>query len=220
MARWSKQPIQPSTYYQPVYVDYGKRKTFYAPCITFGIIILCMFMPYFTFEHEELTNSEEKEVCEILYKGIQASTNVDSDIETDDLECPMNGFAATAYSADTISNFETDDFEDEGDSSAPDSSLEEEDEDDELFYFGLAMLMMLASPFVYIIVAASSMISILFKKYPIILGIVQLLYIVLLLIFSYMGEIDTGSTMSVHSNFAGIGVLLSGFAAIGFLIPK
>ena len=67
---------------------------------------MMMFTPFLTFDHEDLSNSEEKEFCEGFYEEIQSSTNSNDNVESDDIECPMNGYSSTIYSLETISNFD------------------------------------------------------------------------------------------------------------------
>lgn len=227
------QPIQQEQVYQTnqpvqIYQENSKRikyisksnpKTFYAPLITLGLIAVLMFTPFLTFEHDELTNSEEVEACEFLYTLLQSSTNSDENVESDDLECPMNGYSSTMYSVETISNFDTDDLTDETSSSSePDDSSEVEEE---IAMFGTAMIMLFLAPIVYIIFAIFALISIGFKKYPMLIGFFQLTYIVLFIVFSTMGVIgEDDFEFSVHGNFTGIGMYLIGFAGIGYFIRK
>lgn len=216
-------------------------KTFYAPLIAAGLVFILMFTPFLTFEHDELTNSEEGEVCVLIYQSFQSGFNDDEFVESDDLECPMNGYASSIYSLETISNFEIDDTGSESDwfvcdngEEIPSNYVNDGKEDcgdgsdetaadvgDEEEMFAIAMLMLFASPFVYIIFAFSTILSIWLKKYPIIIGVLQILFVVLFIIVSLGGSMSDGSfELSVHGNFAGIGIYLVGFASIGYLIPK
>jgi hypothetical protein len=53
------------------------------------------------------------------------------------------------------------------------------------------------------------------------IGVLQLLYVLLFVIVSLGGSMSDGSfELSVHGNFAGIGIYLVGFVSIGYLIPK
>jgi hypothetical protein len=222
---------------------FAKRggKTFYAPLIAAGLVFILMFTPFLTFEHDELTNSEEGEVCVLIYQSFQSVSNDDEFVESDDLECPMNGYASSIYSLETISNFEIDDTESESDwfvcangeeipsnyvndgkedcSDGSDESAADVGGEEEMFV--IAMLMLFASPFVYILFAFSTILSIWLKKYPIMIGVLQLLYVLLFVIVSLGGSMSDGSfELSVHGNFAGIGIYLVGFVSIGYLIPK
>ena len=194
-------------------------KTFYAPLITTSLVFLLMLTPFLIFEHDEFTNSEEKEFCVVIYQSFQSAMNEDEFVESDDLECPMNGYASSIYSIETISNFEIDDDESSaGDDTDTDSSSSTSDEEER---FGIAMLMLFASSFVYILFAVLAVLCIWFKKYPIVVGILQLLYLVSFIIVSSGGLISDGSfELSVHGNFAGIGIYLVGLVSIGYLIPK
>ena len=50
-------------YQQPIqYIAKAPEKTFYAPLITLGLVVLLMFTPFLTFQHDELSNSEEEDV--------------------------------------------------------------------------------------------------------------------------------------------------------------
>jgi len=196
-------------------------KTFYAPLITAGLVFLLMFTPFLIFEHDEMTNSEEDEVCVLIYQSFQSASNDEEFVESDDLECPMNGYASSIYSIETISNFEID--ADESSAGANDN-LDDESSNgtsDEEERFVVAMLMLFASPFLYILFALLGVLCTWFKKYPIAVGILQLLFVVLFIIVSSGGLISDGSfELSVHGNFAGIGIYLVGFVSIGYLIPK
>ena len=81
--------------------------------------------------------------------------------------------------------------------------------------------MLFASPFVYLLFALLSIFSVWLKKYPIVIGILQLLFVVLFMIISSSGSIgDDSFELSAHGNFAGIGIYLVGFVSIGYFIPK
>ncbi len=83
------------------------------------------------------------------------------------------------------------------------------------------MLMLIASPFVYLLFAVLSLLSVLANKTPILIGILQLTFVVLFTIISLSGSIgDDTFELTVHGNFAGIGIYLVGYASIGYLIPK
>ena len=194
-------------------------KTFYAPLITTGLVFLLMLTPFLIFEHDEFTNSEEKEFCVFIYQSFQSAMNEDEFVESDDLECPMNGYSSSIYSIETISNFEIDEDESSaGDDTDTDSSSSTSDEEER---FGIAMLMLFASPFVYMLFALLAVLCIWFKKYPIVVGILQLVYVLSFIIVSSGGLISDGSfELSVHGNFAGIGIYLVGLVSIGYLIPK
>lgn len=194
-------------------------KSFYTPLITTGLVFLLMLTPFLIFEHDEFTNSEENETCVLIYQSFQSASNEDEFVESDNLECPMNGYASSIYAIETISNFEIDDDESSaGDDTDTDSSSSTSDEEER---FVIAMLMLFASPFVYILFALLAVLCIWFKKYPIVVGILQLVYIVSFIIVSSGGLISDGSfELSVHGNFAGIGIYLVGFVSIGYLIPK
>ena len=194
-------------------------KTFYAPLITTGLVFLLMLTPFLIFEHDDFTNSEENEFCVLIYQSFQSASNEDEFVESDDLECPMNGYASSIYSIETISNFEIDDDESStGDDTDTDSSNSTSDEENR---FVIAMLMLFASSFVYILFALLAILCVWFKKYPIAVGILQLLYVVSFIIVSSGGLISIGSfELSVHGNFAGIGIYLVGLVSIGYLIPK
>ena len=217
-------------------------KTFYAPLITAGLVFLLMFTPFLIFEHDELTNSEEDEVCVLIYQSFQSATNDDEFVESDDLECPMNGYTSSIYSIETISNFEIDDLDEDSDwfvcdngeeipsyyvndgiedcsDGSDETELIEANIEEDMFV--IAMLMLFASPFVYLLFALISLFSVWLKKYPIVIGILQLLFVVLFMIISSGGSMgDDSFELSVHGNFAGIGIYLVGFVSLGYFIPK
>tara|TARA_Y100000766_G_C18831960_1_gene568504 strand:- start:56 stop:1012 length:957 start_codon:yes stop_codon:yes gene_type:complete len=221
----SQQPVeirsQPLTYVTTrpkTYRKTGSQKTYYAPIITILLTAMMMFTPFLTFDHEDLSNSEEREVCEEFFAIIQSSTNSNDIVESNDIECPMNGYSSTIYSLETISNFDPEDIEGEGEDSA-DSS----ENDDEYAWFGIAFLFLLFSPIAYIIFVILSLISVgLLNKYPTLIGFLQLIYLGFFLIASMLGTIDITDDVqfSAHSNFAGMGVFFVGFLGIGYLIPK
>lgn len=221
----SQQPVeirsQPLTYVTTrpkTYRKKGPQKTYYAPIITILLTAMMMFTPFLTFDHEELSNSEEKEVCEGLYIAFQSTTNSDENVESDDIECPMNGYSSTIYSLETISNFDTEDLEEEEEEPA-DST----ENNDEYEWFGIAFLLLLFSPIAYIIFVILSLLSIsLFQKYPILIGVIQLIYLAFFLFASLLGTVDITDEfqLSAHANFAGAGVYVVGVLGIGYLIPK
>ena len=150
------QPIAQS-YKQPQTIHYISKKpekTFYAPLITFGLVFLLMFTPFLTFQHDELSNDEEEDVCEIFYSAIQSGASGD-DVDIDELDnvnCPMNGYSSTFYSIETIADIDTDGFT----SDAPDDSSGSEPEDDEDIeseeaMFVVALIMLLLAPIIYLI---------------------------------------------------------------------
>ena len=218
------QPVQISS--QPVtYIESGTKtyrkkvtqKTYYAPIVTILLTAMIMFTPFLTFDHEELSNSEEKEFCEEFYAIIQSSTNSDGNVESDDFECPMNGYSSTIYSLETISNFDTEDLED--DEEEPNDTGESQDE---LEWFAIAFLLLLFSPIAYIAFAILSLMSVgLFNKYPILIGFLQLLYVGIFLIASMLGTVDVTDDIQFSAlNFTGVGVLFVGVLSFGYLIPK
>ena len=219
----SQQPVeirsQPLTYVTTrpkTYRKKGSQKTYYAPIITILLTAMMMFTPFLTFDHEDLSNSEEKVFCEGFYEEIQSSTNSNDNVESDDIECPMNGYSSTIYSLETISNFDPEDIEEEGEDSA-DSS----ENDDEYAWFGIALLFLFFSPIAYIIFVILSLISVgIFNKYPIIIGFLQLIYVGFFLIASMLGTVGTDDVQLSALNFTGAGVLFVGFLGIGYLIPK
>ena len=196
-----------------------KRKTFYATFSTIGLVLALMFTPFLTFEHDELTNTEEVEACEFLYTLFQSSTNDGELVESDDLECPMNGYTSSIYSIETVSNFEIEDLDEESSSETTDDTSNDDYAKENMF--GIAMLMLIASPFVYLLFAVLSLLSVLANKTPILIGILQLTFVVLFTIISLSGSIGGDSfELTVHGNFAGIGIHLVGYASLGYLIPK
>ena len=221
----SQQPVeilsQPVTYVSSrtkTYRKKGPQKTYYAPIITVLLTAMMMFTPFLTFDHEELSNSEEKEACEELYVVFQSATNSDENVESDDIECPMNGYSSTIYSLETISNFDTEELEEEEE--GPADSTENNNEYE---WFGIAFLFLLFSPIAYIIFVILSLLSIgLFQKYPILIGVIQLIYVAFFLFASMLGTIDITDEfqLSAHANFAGAGVYVVGLLGIGYLIPK
>ena len=212
---------QPVTYIESRTKTYRKRgtqKTYYAPIVTIILTAMMMFTPFLTFDHEELSNSEEREVCEGLYVEFQSATNSDENVESDDIECPMNGYSSTIYSLETISNFDTEDLED--DEEEPNDSNENQDE---LEWFAIAFVLLLFSPLAYIIFVILSLLSVgLFQKYPILIGFIQLIYLGFFLVASMLGTVDITDDfqLSAHANFAGVGVYVVGLLGIGYLIPK
>ena len=208
-------------YQQPIqYISKAPEKTFYAPLITLGLVFLLMFTPFLTFQHDELSNSEEEEVCELLYSSIQYGASGD-DFEIDDLDtvnCPMNGFSSTFYSIETIADLDTDQFADDTSGSDP---AEEEDVESEVAMFGIALIMLFLAPIIYLLLSILALVSVGLKKYPTLVGALQLIYVILFLIFSSMGVIGDGDfELSAGGNFAGIGMYLIGFASIGYFIRK
>ena len=209
-------------YQQPIqYIAKAPEKTFYAPLITLGLILLLMFTPFLTFQHDELSNSEEEDVCEGFYYAIQAGASGD-ELDFDDIntKCPMNGFSSTFYSIDTVANIDTDAFTDD---SAESTSEPQDDEDieSEEAMFVVALVMLLSAPIIYLILSILALASVGLKKYPTAIGVLQLIYVVAFLIISSIGYIDFGSEeLTVGGNFAGIGMYLIGFASIGYFIRK
>ena len=209
-------------YQQPIqYIAKAPEKTFYAPLITLGLILLLMFTPFLTFQHDELSNSEEEDVCEGFYYAIQAGASGD-ELDFDDIntKCPMNGFSSTFYSIDTVANIDTDAFTDD----SADSTSEPQDDEDiesEEAMFVVALVMLLSAPIIYLILSIIALASVGLKKYPTAIGVLQLIYVVAFLIISSIGYIDFGSEeLTVGGNFAGIGMYLIGFASIGYFIRK
>ena len=197
------------------------EKTYYAPLITLGLILLLMFTPFLTFQHDELSNSEEEDVCEGFYYAIQAGASGD-ELDFDDIntKCPMNGFSSTFYSIYTVANIDTDAFTDD---SAESTSEPQDDEDieSEEAMFVVALVMLLSAPIIYLILSILALASVGLKKYPTAIGALQLIYVVAFLIISSIGYIDFGSEeLTVGGNFAGIGMYLIGFASIGYFIRK
>lgn len=221
----SQQPVeilsQPVTYVSSrtkTYRKKGPQKTYYAPIITVLLTAMLMFTPFLTFDHEELSNSEEKEACEGLYVAFQSATNSDENVESDDIECPMNGYSSTIYSLETISNFDTEELEEEEE--GPADSTENNNEYE---WFAIAFIFLLFSPIAYIIFVILSLLSVgLFQKYPILIGVIQLIYVAFFLFASMLGTIDITDEfqLSAHANFAGAGVYVVGLLGIGYLIPK
>ena len=209
-------------YQQPIqYIAKAPEKTFYAPLITLGLVVLLMFTPFLTFQHDELSNSEEEDVCEGFYYAIQAGASGD-ELDFDDIntKCPMNGFSSTFYSIDTVANIDTDAFTDD---SAESTSEPQDDEDieSEEAMFVVALVMLLSAPIIYLILSILALASVGLKKYPTAIGVLQLIYVVAFLIISSIGYIDFGSEeLTVGGNFAGIGMYLIGFASIGYFIRK
>ena len=209
-------------YQQPIqYIAKVPEKTYYAPLITLGLILLLMFTPFLTFQHDELSNSEEEDVCEGFYYAIQAGASGDElDFDEINTKCPMNGFSSTFYSIDTVANIDTDAFTDD---SAESTSEPQDDEDieSEEAMFVVALVMLLSAPIIYLILSIIALASVGLKKYPIAIGVLQLIYVVAFLIISSIGYIDFGSEeLTVGGNFAGIGMYLIGFASIGYFIRK
>ncbi len=209
-------------YQQPIqYIAKAPEKTFYAPLITLGLVFLLMFTPFLTFQHDELSNSEEEDVCEGFYWAIQAGASGD-ELNFDDIDtrCPMNGYSSTFYSIETIADIDTDGFT----SDAPDDSSgsepeEEEDIESEEAMFVVALIMLLLAPIIYLIFSILALASVAIKKYPTVIGVLQLIYVIAFLIISSIGYIDFGSDeLTVGGNFAGIGMYLIGFASIGYFI--
>ena len=209
-------------YQQPIqYIAKAPEKTFYAPLITLGLVVLLMFTPFLTFQHDDLSNSEEEDVCEGFYYAIQAGASGD-ELDFDDIntKCPMNGFSSTFYSIDTVANIDTDAFTDD----SADSTSEPQDDEDiesEEAMFVVALVMLLSAPIIYLILSILALASVGLKKYPTAIGVLQLIYVVAFLIISSIGYIDFGSEeLTVGGNFAGIGMYLIGFASIGYFIRK
>tara|TARA_Y100000589_G_C27144497_1_gene626218 strand:+ start:534 stop:1370 length:837 start_codon:yes stop_codon:yes gene_type:complete len=212
VAQYYQQPTQ--------YISKKPERTFYAPLITLGLVVLLMFTPFLTFQHDELSNSEEEEVCELLYSSIQYGASGD-DFEIDDLDtvnCPMNGFSSTFYSIETIADLDTDQFTD--DTSGSDSD-DEGDVESEKAMFGISLIMLFLAPIIYLLLSILALVSVGLKKYPTLVGALQLIYVILFLVFSSMGVIGDGDfELSAGGNFAGIGMYLIGFASIGYFIRK
>ena len=212
VAQYYQQPTQ--------YISMKPEKTFYAPLITLGLVVLLMFTPFLTFQHDEFSNSEEEEVCELLYTSIQYGASGD-DFEIDDLDtvnCPMNGFSSTFYSIETIADLDTDQFTD--DTSGSNSNGEGDVESEEAM-FGISLVMLFLAPIIYLLLSILALVSVGLKKYPTLVGALQLIYVILFLIFSSMGVIGNSDfELSVGGNFAGIGMYLIGFASIGYFIRK
>jgi hypothetical protein len=212
VAQYYQQPTQ--------YISKKPERTFYAPLITLGLVVLLMFTPFLTFQHDELSNSEEEEVCELLYSSIQYGASGD-DFDIDDLDtvnCPMNGFSSTFYSIETIADLDTDQFTD--DTSGSDSDGEGDVESEEAM-FGISLIMLFLAPIIYLLLSILALVSVGLKKYPTLVGALQLIYVILFLVFSSMGVIGDGDfELSAGGNFAGIGMYLIGFASIGYFIRK
>ena len=203
------------TKYTPLY----EEKTFYAPLITVGLVALLMFTPFLTFNHDELTNSEEKETCELLYLLFQSGLSEDGNAESDDIDCPMNGYNSAAYGLETISNFDAETIEDDG----TDSSSEDDENDTKIMYFGIAMIMLMLSPFIYLGLTFIALGSVIFGKvYPTAIGFLQLIFVVVFFCVSILGIVDITDdfSLSVHGNFTGIGVYLVGLVSVGYFIKK
>jgi len=199
------------------YLLVSKQNKFHAPLVTIGLVLVLMLTPFFTFNHDEFTNSEEKEVCEGLYQSFQSASNDDGTIESDDIECPMNGYSSALYAVETISNFDTDSLDE-------DTSDESSDDlDEEIEFFGWAMMMLFFSPFIYLGLTVFALVSILIlKMQPYLVGFVQLLFVISFIIVSLLGvvEITDDFSLSAHGNFAGIGIYLVGFASLGYFVRK
>tara|TARA_B100001250_G_scaffold414357_1_gene452190 strand:+ start:824 stop:1747 length:924 start_codon:yes stop_codon:yes gene_type:complete len=199
------------------YLVVSNEKTFYAPLITIGIVLVLMLTPFFTFNHDELTNSEEREACEELYQIFQSASNNEGTVESDDIDCPMNGYSSALYAVETISNFDTESLDEDS------SGESSEDLDDEVEFFGWAMLMLFFSPFVYLGLTVFALVSILIlKMQPYIVGFIQLFFVISFLIVSLLGvvEITDDFSLSAHGNFAGIGFYLVGFVSMGYFVRK
>ena len=159
-------------YQQPIqYIAKVPEKTYYAPLITLGLILLLMFTPFLTFQHDELSNSEEEDVCEGFYYAIQAGASGD-ELDFDDIntKCPMNGFSSTFYSIDTVANIDTDAFTDD----SADSTSEPQDDEDiesEEAMFVVALVMLLSAPIIYLILSILALASVGLKKYPTAIGV-------------------------------------------------
>ena len=214
-------------YQQPIqYISKAPEKTFYAPLITLGLVFLLMFTPFLTFQHDELSNSEEEEACEFIYAIFQSGVSGD-DPDIDDLDkvnCPMNGFSSTFYSIETIADLDTDQFADDtsgSDSGEGSDPGDEEDVESEVAMFGISLIMLFLAPIIYLLLSILALVSVGLKKYPTLVGALQLIYVILFLIFSSMGVIGDGDfELSAGGNFAGIGMYLIGFASIGYFIRK
>ena len=220
------QQSQPAAqfYQQPQTIQYISKKpekTFYAPLITLGLVLLLMFTPFLTFQHDDLSNSEEEEVCEGFYWAIQAgATGDDLDFDDIDTKCPMNGFSSTFYSIDTVANIDTDAFTDDSSDSTSEPQDDEDIESKEAM-FVVALVMLLLAPIIYLIFSILALASVGIKKYPTFIGVLQFIYVVAFIIISSMGYIDFGSEeLTVGGNFSGIGMYLIGFASIGYFIRK
>ena len=98
---------------------------------------------------------------------------------------------------------------------------DDEDIESEEAMFVVALVMLLSAPIIYLILSIIALASVGLKKYPIAIGVLQLIYVVAFLIISSIGYIDFGSEeLTVGGNFAGIGMYLIGFASIGYFIRK
>jgi len=208
-------------YQQPIqYIAKAPEKTFYAPLITLGLVFLLMFTPFLTFQHDDLSNNEEEEACEFIYAIFQSGASGD-DPDIDDLDtvnCPMNGFSSTFYSIETIADLDTDQFADDTSGSDP---SDEEDVESEVAMFGISLIMLFLAPIIYLLLSILALVSVGLKKYPTLVGALQLIYVILFLIFSSMGVVGDGDfELSAGGNFAGIGMYLVGFASIGCFIRK
>ena len=208
-------------YQQPIqYISKVPEKTFYAPLITLGLVFLLMFTPFLTFQHDDLSNNEEEEACEFIYAIFQSGASGD-DPDIDDLDtvnCPMNGFSSTFYSIETIADLDTDQFADDTSGSDPG---DEEDVESEVAMFGISLIMLFLAPIIYLLLSILALVSVGLKKYPTLVGALQLIYVILFLIFSSMGVVGDGDfELSAGGNFAGIGMYLIGFASIGYFIRK
>jgi len=208
-------------YQQPIqYIAKAPEKTFYAPLITLGLVFLLMFTPFLTFQHDDLSNNEEEEACEFIYAIFQSGASGD-DPDIDDLDtvnCPMNGFSSTFYSIETIADLDTDQFADDTSGSDP---SDEEDVESEVAMFGISLIMLFLAPIIYLLLSILALVSVGLKKYPTLVGALQLIYVILFLIFSSMGVVGDGDfELSAGGNFAGIGMYLIGFASIGYFIRK
>ena len=134
----------------------------------------------------------------------------------------MNGYSSTFYSIETIADIDTDGFASDGPGDTSGSEPGDgEDVESEFAMFGIAMIMLFLSPIIYLIFSLLALASVGLKKYPTLVGVLQLIYVVLFLIISSMGVVGEDSfEFSAHGNFAGIGVYLIGFVSAGYLIRK
>ena len=87
--------------------------------------------------------------------------------------------------------------------------------------FGISLIMLFLAPIIYLLLSILALVSVGLKKYPTLVGALQLIYVILFLVFSSMGVVGDGDfELSAGGNFAGIGMYLIGFASIGYFIRK
>jgi len=125
----------------------------------------------------------------------------------------------------SLDGFGSIDLTDSGDSGGGDEMFEPAGGDDEMFEAGplkVAILMLILSPIFYSLMALLSLFCMLFKRHPVWVGGLHVVYFGIFMICSFISGVDLGilGSYSVHGDLAGMGFFAGGLAGILLMVKS